>query len=76
MSARRSPSARRGKPYRARAGKIPFWKTSYGHQRVVPVDGGPARIEIFEPVAEIVHWTFHAYVESGRSIRQITLDPP
>ena len=40
----------------------------------VPADGGPARIEIFEPEAEIVRWIFHAYVEKGRSIRQIALD--
>ena len=65
---------RRGKLYRARQGEIPFWKTSYGHRRVVPADGGPARIEIFEPEAEIVRWIFHAYVETGRSIRQIALD--
>ena len=65
---------RRGKLYRARQGEIPFWKTSYGHRRVVPADGGPARIEIFEPEAEIVRWIFHAYVEKGRSIRQIALD--
>jgi site-specific DNA recombinase len=62
---------RRGKLYRARQGEIPFWKTSYGHRRIVPADGGPARIEIFEPEAEIVRWIFHAHVEQGRSIRQI-----
>ena len=64
---------RRGKLYRARQGEIPFWKTSYGHRRVVPADGGPARIEIFEPEAEIVRCIFDAYVEKGRSIRQIAL---
>ena len=32
---------RRGKLYRARAGEIPFWKTSYGHRRVVDPEGGP-----------------------------------
>ena len=65
---------RRGKLYRARQGEIPFWKTSYGHRRVVPADGGPARIEIFEPEAEIVRLIFDAYVEKGRSIRQIAFD--
>lgn len=45
---------RRGKLYRARAGEIPFLKTSYGHRRVVPAGGGPSRIEIFEPEAEVV----------------------
>jgi site-specific DNA recombinase len=62
---------RRGKLYRARAGEIPFWKTSYGHRRVVAGDGGRARIEIFEPEAEIVREIFRAYVERGLSIRQI-----
>ena len=65
---------RRGKLYRARQGEIPFWKTSYGHRRVVPADGGAARIEIFEPEAEIVRFIFDAYVENGRSIRQIAFD--
>jgi site-specific DNA recombinase len=65
---------RRGKLYRARQGEIPFWKTSYGHRRVVPSDGGAARIEVFEPEAEIVRWIFDAYVERGRSIRQIAFD--
>jgi site-specific DNA recombinase len=61
---------RRGKLYRARAGEIPFWKVSYGHRRVVPADG-PARIEVFEPEAEVVREIFHAYVERGLSVRQI-----
>jgi len=66
---------RRGKLYRARAGEIPFWKTSYAHRRVAPAEGGgPARIEIFEPEAQIVREIFHAYVEKGLSIRQIAHD--
>jgi site-specific DNA recombinase len=65
---------RRGKLYRARAGEIPFWKTSYGHRRVVPAAGGPSRIEIFEPEAEIVREIFGAYVERGLSVRQIALE--
>jgi site-specific DNA recombinase len=62
---------RRGKLYRARAGEIPFWKTSYGHRRVVSVGGGPSRIEIFEPEAQVVREIFCAYVERGLSVRQI-----
>ena len=65
---------RRGKLYRARAGEIPFWKTAYGHRRVAPAGDGPARIEIFEPEAEIVREIFSAYVEQGRSVRQIAHD--
>ena len=57
--------------YRARAGEIPFWKVSYGHRRVVSTDGAPARIEIFEPEAQVVREIFHAYVERGLSVRQI-----
>ena len=62
---------RRGKLYRARRGEIPFWKTSYGHRRVVPACGGPSRIEIFEPEAQVVREIFCAYVERGLSVRQI-----
>jgi site-specific DNA recombinase len=65
---------RRGKLYRARAGEIPFWKTSYAHRRVVPDDGGPARIEIVEPEAEIVREIFRDYVQGNSSVRQIALD--
>jgi site-specific DNA recombinase len=65
---------RRGKLYRARAGEIPFWKTSYGHRRVVDPGGGPSRIEIFEPEAEIVREIFSAYVERGLSVRQIAFE--
>ena len=62
---------RRGKLYRARAGEIPFWKTSYGHRRVVDPDTGRSRIEIYEPEAEVVREIFHAYVERGLSVRKI-----
>ena len=65
---------RRGKLYRARAGEVFFWKMSYGHRRVVPDDGGPARIEVFEPEAKIVREIFRAYVDGGQSIRQIAHD--
>ena len=62
---------RRGKLYRARAGEIVFWKVSYGHRRVIPAGGWTARIEIFEPEAEVVREIFCAYVERGLSVRQI-----
>jgi len=64
---------RRGKLYRARAGEIVFWKVSYGHRRVVSADGGPARVEVFEPEAGVVREIFGAYVERGLSVRQIAL---
>jgi site-specific DNA recombinase len=65
---------RRGKLHRARQGEIPFWKVSYGYRRVAHDGGGPARIEVFEPEAEIVRWIFRSYVEEGRSMRQIAFD--
>ncbi|MBV9003035.1 MAG: recombinase family protein, partial [Solirubrobacterales bacterium] len=65
---------RRGKLYRARAGEIPFWKVSYGHRRVIPEGGGRARIEIFEPEAQVVREIFSAYVERGLSVRQIAFE--
>jgi site-specific DNA recombinase len=64
---------RRGKLYRARAGEIVFWKVSYGHRRVLPADGGPARVEISEPEAQVVREIFEAYLERGLSVRQIAL---
>jgi site-specific DNA recombinase len=65
---------RRGKLYRARAGEIFFWKMSYGFRRVVPDGGGPARMEIFEPEAQVVREIFRAYVEDERPMRQIAHD--
>jgi len=65
---------RRGKLYRARAGEIPFWKVSYGHRRVIPEGGGRARIEIYEPEAQVVREIFAAYVERGLSVRQIAFE--
>ena len=64
---------RRGKLYRARAGEIVFWKVSYGHRRVLSADGGPARVEISEPEAQVVREIFAAYLERGLSVRQIAL---
>lgn len=65
---------RRGKLHRARVGDVPFWKMSYGHRRVRSDDGGPARIEIFEPEAQVVRDIFRAYVDGENSIRQIARD--
>lgn len=65
---------RRGKVYRARAGEIPFWKVSYGYRRVVDPDRGRSRIEVFEPEAQVVREIFAAYVERGRSVRQVAFE--
>lgn len=64
---------RRGKLYRARQGEVFFWKVPYGFRRVTG-PGKPARMEVYEPEAEVVRGIFRAYVEEGRSIRQIALD--
>ncbi|MBD0282659.1 MAG: recombinase family protein [Thermoleophilaceae bacterium] len=47
---------------------------SYGFRRVVPDGGGPARMEIFEPEAQVVREIFRAYVEDERPMRQIAHD--
>lgn len=65
---------RRGKLYRARCGEIFFWKVPYGYRRVPAKPGQPASMEAFEPEAEVVREIFSAYVEEGRSIRQIAFD--
>lgn len=62
---------RRGKLYRARQGEVFFWKVSYGFRRVVPDGGGPARMEVYEPEAEIVREIFRAYVDDQQPMRQI-----
>jgi site-specific DNA recombinase len=51
---------RRGKLHRAHAGEVFFSKVPYGYRRVGPVPGRPARMEIYEPEAEIVRWIFRA----------------
>ena len=65
---------RRGKLHRARAGEVFFWKVPFGYRRLAAVPGRPARMEIFEPEAEIVRAIFAAYVDDGDSIRQIAHD--
>jgi site-specific DNA recombinase len=65
---------RRGKLHRARAGEVCFWKVPFGYRRLAAVPGRPARMEIFEPEAEIVRAIFAAYVDDGDSIRQIAHD--
>ena len=65
---------RRGKLHRARAGEVFFWKVPYGFRRIPAQPGRPARMEIYEPEAEIVRAIFSAYVNDGASIRQIAHD--
>ena len=65
---------RRGKLHRARAGEVFFWKVPYGYRRVAAEPGRPARMEVFEPEAEIVRVIFAAHADDGDSIRQIAHD--
>jgi site-specific DNA recombinase len=63
---------RRGKLYRVRAGEAIFWKVPYGYRRVPRTPDGPARLEIYEPEAEIVRRIFDYYVSEGCSVRGIS----
>ena len=66
---------RRGKLYRVRAGEAIFWKVPYGYRRVPRTAEGPARLEIYEPEAEIVRQIFDDYV-SGGTLGPRDLPPP
>lgn len=63
---------RRGKLWRSRSGEVISWKAPYGYRRVPRSAEGPARLEVYEPEAEVVRRIFADYVAGGRSIRQIT----
>jgi site-specific DNA recombinase len=62
---------RRGRLYRSRAGEVVSWKAPYGYRRLARDASGPARLEVFEPEAEVVRRIFDDYVNGGHSIRQI-----
>jgi site-specific DNA recombinase len=63
---------RRGKLFRSRAGEVIAWRVPYGYRRL-PRDGaGPARLEIYEPEAEVVRRIFHDTVTGGCSTREIS----
>jgi len=62
---------RRGKVFRARAGEITSWKTSYGYRRVVRSGAaGPAHLEIYEPEAAVVRRIFTERA-AGTTVREI-----
>src|SRR5664279_2680129 len=63
---------RRGKLFRSRAGEVIAWRVPYGYRRL-PRDGaGPARLEIYEPEADVVRRIFHDTVAGGCSTREIS----
>jgi site-specific DNA recombinase len=63
---------RRGKLYRVRSGEAIFWKVPYGYRRVPRSADGPARLEIYEPEAEVVRSIFDDIVARGSSVRGIS----
>ena len=63
---------RRGKLYRVRSGEAIFWKVPYGYRRVPRSADGPARLEIYEPEAEVVRSIYDDIVSRGSSVRGIS----
>jgi len=63
---------RRGKLYRVRSGEAIFWKVPYGYRRVPRTAEGAARLEIYEPEAEVVRSIFEDLISGGRSVRGIS----
>ena len=61
---------RRGKLFRSRAGEVISRKAPYGYRRVPRGPDGPARLEIYEPEAEVARRIFAARA-AGTTIRQI-----
>jgi site-specific DNA recombinase len=62
---------RRGRLFRARAGEPVDAKVAYGYRRVARTATAPARLEVFEPEAEVVRRIFDDYVAGGHSMRRI-----
>jgi site-specific DNA recombinase len=61
---------RRGKIFRARAGEVTTWKTSYGYRRVARTSATAAHLEIYEPEAAVVRRIFTERA-AGTTIREI-----
>ena len=63
---------RRGKLFRARAGEVTTWKTSYGYRRVArSAATGPAHLELYEPEADVVRRIFTDRA-GGTTVRDIS----
>ena len=63
---------RRGKLFRSRAGEVIAWRVPYGYRRLPRDSAGPARLEIYEPEADVVRRIFHDTVAGGCSTREIS----
>jgi len=61
---------RRGKLFRARAGEVITWKTSYGYRRIARTSITAAHLEIYEPEAAVVRRIF-ADRAAGVTVREI-----
>ena len=62
---------RRGRLFRSCAGEVVSWKAPYGYRRAPRDASGPARLEVFEPEAEVVRRIYDDYVNGGCSVRQV-----
>ena len=62
---------RRGRLFRSCAGEVVSWKAPYGYRRAPRDASGPARLEVFEPEAEVVRRIYDGYVNGGCSVRQV-----
>jgi DNA invertase Pin-like site-specific DNA recombinase len=62
---------RRGKLYKVRAGEAIFRKVPFGYRRVPRAGDVAARLEVYEPEAEIVRQIFDDYVAGGMSLRAV-----
>jgi site-specific DNA recombinase len=58
---------RRGKLFRSRAGEVITRRVPYGYRRLPRDSAGPARLEIYEPEAEVVRRIFRDTVAGGCS---------
>jgi site-specific DNA recombinase len=63
---------RRGKLFRSRAGEVIAWRVPYGYRRLPRDSAGPARLEIYEPEADVVRRIFRDTVAGGCSTREIS----
>ncbi len=64
--------ARRGKLHRARSGAVIFWRVPYGYRRIPASGAGTlAKLELYQPEAQVVREIFALYLQDGLSVRQI-----
>lgn len=64
---------RRGKLFRARQGAVVSGQAPYGYRKVAASEGLPARLEIYEPEADVIRQIFSWHVHEALSVRQIAI---